>query len=269
MFVLANGAYKSGSTWLLSILSELKDFDEIPEPYRKQVHKQVWVDPVKLRAFLESGCYLERDFVSKGHYSGKKVRDMLLSKEGVIVLDITRDLPDTIVSHYYHFARMYSVDWSFDRYYWRVGRYKAFEIRRYHQTWNVPSPKVYVSSFERLKSDFGGEVRRIARAIGQELGDDDVERIREATTLSSMRKRRRSSGATQFFRKGEVGDWEAHFDERSLADIRSIEEHGLSLVDRGVYAVLFDLRNSARSRIGSLRALRRRSTAPNVGAHQS
>jgi hypothetical protein len=261
VFVLANGAYKSGSTWLLAILCELKKFYEIPEPYRKRVHKQVWVDPVKLRAFLESGCYRERDYISKGHYSSKKTRDLLLSHDDVTVFDITRDLRDTIVSHYYHFSRMYGVDWDFDKYYWRVGRYKAFEIRQYHQTWGISAPNVYVASFERLKRDFGGEVRQIARVLGMELDQAAVERVKEETSLSAMRNQRRKAGATKFFRKGEVGDWAAHFDERTLADVQRIEKHGLPLVERGIYALLFDVRNSVRFKARSLARTGARSAA--------
>ncbi|HEX7003908.1 MAG TPA: sulfotransferase domain-containing protein [Trueperaceae bacterium] len=259
MFVLANGAYKSGSTWLLTILTELKKFEEIPAPYRKQVFRQAWVDPARLEEFLESRCHHDHDYVSKGHYGGKRVRELLLSHEDVVVFDITRNLPDTVVSHYYHFTRMYRVDWSFRKYYWLVGRYKAFEVRRYHETWKEPHPNVYVSSFESLKRDFAGEVRRIAAVLSLEPDDEEIARIKEATSLSSMRARRGKAGAERFFRKGEIGDWQAHFDERMLADVQRIERYGLPPLDRAVYALLFDLRTSVRAWARKTMAVRSKS----------
>lgn len=245
MLVLANGAFKSGSSWLRAIVDEIKPFDEIPPEYRNPLHKKAWLDKHKIRPFLESGLHRSNDYLSKGHIYGRRYRDLLLAYPEVYVLDIVRDTRDAIVSHYYHFKRLYKVDWDFERFYWRVGRYKAYQIKLYHDTWDLPDESIYVSSYQRLKDEFETEVKRIGAFIGVDLDADELARIREATSLERMQADRgqdKLDEQQRFFRKGAIGDWREHFDEKSLADIDRIEAEGLRLVDQGVFHLAFSLR---------------------------
>jgi len=259
MLVIANGAFKSGSSWLLEILKQIRDFDEIPEQYRSSLYRQAWLDHKKALAFLESGYYRERDFISKGHFFGHRYRKLFLSYKDVYVFDITRDMKDSIASHYYHFKRVYGVDWDFPTFYWRVGRFKAYQIKLYHGTWYRSAPTVYVSSYERLKNDFEEEVHRIGRFIGVELEEGRIREIKEITSIESMRQARGQDKLREdqrFFRKGVVGDWRNHFNERMLRDVERIESRGLNPLDWSIYHLLFSLRPSLnfhfRARIKSL-----------------
>lgn len=246
MLVLANGAYKSGSTWLAAILWQIVgDAEPVPEAYRNRGARKGWLAERKIRPFLESGLHLERNYRSKGHIQSTRHRDLLLSHEGVVVFDITRDLRDAVVSHYYHFRRQKGMDWDFRTYYRRVGRYKAHQIVRYHEVWDVPSPQVYVSSFERLKTDFRAEVRRLAAVLGKELDDEAIEAIRQKTSLSSLARQWGQDSRPpeeRHFRKGGTGDWRDHFDEESLADIAAIERGELGTLDRLAYHSLITVR---------------------------
>ena len=250
MLVLANGAFKSGSSWLRAILAEMMPFEDVPESYRSGRHDQPWLDPTRMRAFLSSGDYLLGTYLSKSHVYGQRSRSLLLSHPNVLVFDIERDLRDAIVSHYYHFRRAYAVPWSFDRFYWRVGRFKAFQIRQYHLTWRAPHPQLYTSSYERLKTDFDAEARRLAAHLGLEPSEADLARIRDGTSIDTMRRVRNQDKLPpeqRFFRKGAVGDWHEHFDERALADIDRIAAAGLPALDRLAYHLLFDLRPRVQS----------------------
>lgn len=245
MLVLANGAFKSGSSWLRAILAEMRAFDDIPEAYRSSRHEQVWLDPARIEDFLRSGAYREGAYLTKSHLYGRRSRSLVLTHEDVLVFDIERDLRDAIASHYYHFKRSYGVDWSFERFYWRVGRFKAHQIRLYHLTWHEPHPQLYVASYERLQEDFLAEARRIATHLGIAPSDDELRRIQHATSIDTMQRVRRQDELPEeqrFFRKGVVGDWKNHFDAASLADIERIRRHGLPPLARLAYHALFDIR---------------------------
>lgn len=246
MLVVANGAFKSGSTWLQGIVQQMAPFEAIPDAFRSPFHRQPWLYGPRIEAFLASGVHESRDFVTKGHVYRRRQRDALLGGGAAVrILDIHRDLRDVVVSHYYHFLRERSVEWTFGTYYWRVGRYKAFQVIEFHRAWKDPAPNVYVSSYERLKEDFADEVRRIGAFLGIDLDSAEVERIREATSLRSMQQRRGEQDldeSKRFFRKGAVGDWRNHFDESMLEDLSHVERFGLGWAGALGYRVMFDVR---------------------------
>lgn len=262
MLVLANGAYKSGSSWLLAILKELAPFDEVPEEFRSPFHKQAWIDGPRLKDFLDSDCYVSRDIVSKGHFYGRRTRDLLLGHEHVFVLDIERDLKDSLVSHYYHVKRDRKLSWTFGEYYRRLGRYKATQILAYHATWREPAPNLYLSSYERLKSDFEGELTTIAAFLGIHVTPEKVAVIKERTSLPAMQRVRGQDKLPEeqrFFRKGIVGDWKNHFDEAMLLDLERVCSRGLGPLGATAYTLMFDVRPA-------VSATFRRLTKPVLGA---
>lgn len=95
-----------------------------------------------------------------------------------------------------------------------------------------------MTSYERLLADFASEVQQIGEFLGLALDDDEIERIRRETTLEALREKYGQSEDDEkptFFRKGVVGDWMGHFDERMLRDIKKIERSGMSLLDRAMF----------------------------------
>ncbi|MEM1422799.1 MAG: sulfotransferase domain-containing protein [Planctomycetota bacterium] len=70
------------------------------------------------------------------------------------------------------------------------------------------------TSYEALKSDTRGEMRRIVTHLGLELSDTRLERMIGAHTFDKTKAR---AGGDTFFRKGESGGWREHFDEDLLA----------------------------------------------------
>lgn len=253
MFVLANGAFKSGSTWLHTILKETGAFEKLPSEFcMDPTVSRHWLKPERVGAFLDSGVYHHANYLAKGHHFEKGVRELFLSHNDVYVLNIKRDLKDSLVAHFYHLIRQGKLGedlarperrrGSFSEYYWRLGRFKAQQIITYHRVWDAPSPRVYVSSFERLKTDFEGEVNRVGHFIGLDFSPEEISTIQEKTRLETLQKSRGQDDLPEhkrFFRKGLVGEWESHFDDQTLADVGKIEAQGLGKLDMLRYQAIF------------------------------
>jgi len=261
MLVLANGAFKSGSTWLREIVRHLLPFDPIPKQFQ---HPDLphWIDERKLRSFLAAGDHRTHSYLSKSHLYDPGLRDLLLSDDSVRVFNIKRDTRDVLVSHYFHVRRMKTISGSFSDYYWKLGRFKAWQIWRYHDVWNVPSPRLHSTSFERLKHSFSEEVHKIGDFLGVTLSPEDIGRIHLETSLQRLQENRGEAGkpqADRFFRKGEIGDWKNHFDQTILDDLAALGSKGLGFGEALKYKMIYDyrlrlkallrLRNSVTSRV--------------------
>lgn len=264
MFVLANGAFKSGSTWLFAILEATGTFNPLPEAFSMDAGgSRQWLKPERVGDFLESGVYHDANYLAKGHHFGNGVRELFLAHEDVYVFNIKRDLKDSLVAHFYHLIRQGKLSDAFakperrregfTKYYQRLGRFKAQQIITYHRVWDAPSPRVYVSSFERLKTDFEGEVRRIGLFVGFDFSAEDIAELKRKTSIQTLQKARgydKLPEHKRFFRKGLVGEWREHFDEATLADIENIEANGLGRLGTLRYRTLFGALRLRRQLLG-------------------
>lgn len=219
MLIVCNGAFKSGSTWLFNIAHDLSGGMPPPVEYLNPAWLNPSIDPAKLNALLAILKDSDR-FVVKNHFNTRDQRDALLSHPDVRVLNITRDLRDMIVSAYYHVRRVEHYEGDFARYYWETGRSTMLNVQRYHRLWNTGSPQVYTASYERLHSDFSGQVREIAAFLGVPATDVQIAGLRSETSLDALRARYGEDNANdKFFRKGVVGDWQNHLTPDIEADI--------------------------------------------------
>ncbi|MGH8070440.1 MAG: sulfotransferase domain-containing protein [Candidatus Entotheonellia bacterium] len=244
MLVLANGAFKSGSTWLRDIILQLRPFEPIPKQFQ---HPDLphWVDQRKLRSFLSQCDHRTQSYLSKAHLYDPGLRDALLADESVRVFNIKRDIRDVLVSHYFHVRRMNKFVGDFANYYWRLGRLKAWQMRQYHEVWSAASPRLYSTSFELLKNSFVDEVQRIANFLGVVLSDDRIAEIQQETSLQRLQEKRGEAGkpeAERFFRRGVIGDWKTHFDQEMLDDLAELESSGLGFAEALKYKLIFEYR---------------------------
>jgi len=244
MLVLANGAFKSGSTWLREIVRRLLPFEPIPKPFQ---HPDLphWIDERKLRPFLTRGEHHTRFYLSKSHLYDPSLRDLLLSDESVRVFNVKRDIKDVLVSHYFHIRRMKKVSGTFADYYWKLGRLKACQMQRYHDVWRDPSPRLFSTSFEKLKHSFTDEVCRIGDFLGVTLSPDQIAEIQQETSLQRLQEKRGEADkpeAERFFRRGEIGDWKMYFDQEMLDDLATLESRGLGFREALKYKLIFDYR---------------------------
>jgi hypothetical protein len=238
MLAIANGAFKSGSSWLFKILCCITQFPPPPKAYLNLEWKNPSLHPNQLAKFLASEDFSTQNYLCKNHFGNSRERNLLLSYPNVFVFNIKRDLRDVVVSAYYHDCRVQGFEGSFEDYYWVWGRLHAHKVRKYHSVWDVSSPQVYVSSYERLKQDFTLEVNEIANFLGFNLSIHQLEEIQFRTSFERFKQGEKStqtiqkSDETAFIRKGIVGDWKNHFNTQMLDDITAIEQNGLALPTR-------------------------------------
>ncbi|MEM6886539.1 MAG: sulfotransferase domain-containing protein [Pseudomonadota bacterium] len=229
MLVIANGAQKSGSTWLFNIIQNLIDFSDVPEDFlldRKNPNSEIVYE--RLPEFLEKVDYSETDYLLKNHFGRKEQRDVILGAQNTLVVNIKRDLRDAIVSAYYYNMMLTNKTRSFENYYWNEGRYLAGVIKNYHHNWeSSPSSRVLFMSYERLKADPVNEVIGVGRFLGFNTTRKKAQTALEATSMENLRKKYKDEGEIKFFRKGTTGDWRNHFHGLALEDIEEIDANGL------------------------------------------
>lgn len=226
MLIVCNGAAKSGSTWLYNVVHQMVRSPWPDRRYLTSSKKHPVIRPDALEGYLRAEDFQSNDVVTKAHYGNRQLRDLLLARPDVRVLDMTRDLHDVIVSSYYDSCRRHGFAGSFSAYYWLEGRSLAAYLIRYHRLWGDGHPQVFVTSFESLKNDFANEVRRIADFMGHTLDDAAIDTLRQATSIDTLRRKYDDDEKQPFFRKGVIGDWKNHFDPRMLRDLSRIEASG-------------------------------------------
>ncbi len=250
MLIVCNGAPKTGSTWVRHIVSNIIKYNDIPEDYTNKawgpIGEKRSIAPYKLKEFLNKADYSKRNYLSKNHFYDEATYLLLDNNPEVKIFCIERELKDVVVSYYYHQLRKENISIEFDKYYWRYGRYFVQFMLNYQKIWHQKNKKVYVSSYQNLKSDFNQECTKIANFLNIELSENQINEIKQDTSMDSMRKKwgeaDKSDDEVKFFRKGEVGDWENHFTETILDDYNKIIEGGLNGIDYIKYIMLYPIR---------------------------
>lgn len=225
MIIFANGAVKSGSTWLFQIVLELTGFGPPPASYANPAwtSRPVYsIDPSRLNEFLISYKNESGNILSKNHFSSKEERDCLLSQHSVRVLNIRRDIRDVVVSAYYHNQIKTGEKMDFKTYYWNQARFFVPRSLDYQIIWNIHSRRYLSLEYASLLSNFSHEVEKMARFLDISVSNPKIERIRQVTTPESLNQRYGFSDFNRA-RKGIVGDWQNHLDKEIENDIRMIQ----------------------------------------------
>jgi hypothetical protein len=244
MIVFANGASKSGSTWMYRMLRLMRPWEPIPERYR---HPNVedWLNPRHYGEFVRRYAEEPTSYLTKCHVYDQKTRDLFLEHDGVFVYIISRDVQDVLVSHYFHLMREGKMRGSFSGYYWTVGRYKALQMKRYDELWSVDHERVMRATFEELKEDTAGQIVKLARHIGVNLDASTTQEIREKTSLETLRRETDEDHLPEekrFFRKGIPGEGRRYLSERMKSDLSDIRAGRISQAFKAIYALQFEVR---------------------------
>jgi len=140
---------------------------------------------------------------------------------------VTRTAKDTAVSMYFHTFgfKMYEYDESIEHF---IGEFMAGRVE-YGPYWTHLSSwyaqrersNILVLHYEDMQRDLAATVARVAHFLDQALTNEEIERIAELSTFSSMKKDHRTSmqlwdeeqrkPGMPFMRKGKAGDWTNHF----------------------------------------------------------
>lgn len=211
MLVLANGAFKSGSTWLYCAVGRLTGFPPPPDEFRNPRWNTPSIDPEKLADALARLNYHVDDYLAKTHFGRPEQRDLILSFDDVYVLNIKRDMRDVVVSAYYHQCRK-GYEGSFQDFYWQRGKEVAQHVAAYRDVWSLESSRVHTSSFERMLEQGADELHQIGSFLGFQPTDGAIGEILEFLQIDHIRKAAgQEHNKIPFYRKGVAGDWKNHF----------------------------------------------------------
>ncbi len=224
MLVFANGAVKSGSTWLFHIVRELTGFGPPLARFAnpKWTNQPVYsIDQTRLAAFLNDAEVRAADRLAKNHFGGRAERDRLLADPLVRVVNIRREIRDVLVSAFYHDQTSQSPLRDFADYYWTEGRRLAQRVLDYQIIWAVRSPRYCCLTYEALLTDFAAEINRLGKCLEIALSPAEIERIRQSTSPAALNAQYPFSDFNRF-RRGQVGEWQSHFDAAMAADVAAI-----------------------------------------------
>jgi hypothetical protein len=236
MLIVGNGTFKSGSTWVLNIIQKMGEFLPPPAAYQNPGWKEPSIDRTKLADFLKRIDYTSTNYLVKNHFGKLSERDLLVGRPDVYIVNIHRDVRDVVVSAYYYYHKINFIDdVPFEKFYWSMGRQVTNNVSVYNQRWNVDAPNIHTLSYEALLADFMGEIRKISAFLNLSLSEQDMDDIRQATSMESLQQKYGESSLPtekRFFRKGIIGDWQNHLDERMLQDIERIQRQPLSYPEK-------------------------------------
>lgn len=217
MLIVANGAFKCGSTWQFQILTHLvPDLAEVEERFRDARWRNPSIDHSQIASFLAQRRHHDQNFVVKDHIRDLELGLLLIQDPHVLVCNQTRDLRDVLVSAYHHDKRLGRVgDEDANEYYWDRGWKRVEAVLHHHRFWNVGHPGVFVGSYEGLHADFAAEAGSLAAFVGTEANGERIAEIKGLTSRESAR----ASGPGTHFRKGIVGDWKQTLNDDVVVDI--------------------------------------------------
>ena len=153
---------------------------------------------------------------------------------------VKREAKDCLVSYFHNFKNMFDYNVSFDDFF-EIYRQKGLILgdpTDHAISWwlNKDEDNFLFTTYEEMKEDIRGVIKRVATFLNKELSDDTVEMIVEHTSFEKMKANpmsNKSEIVENFLRKGIVGDWVNYMceDQRVLVDCRvkeACEKHGIT-----------------------------------------
>ena len=142
---------------------------------------------------------------------------------------VFREPKDCLVSYFHHLQNFFGYNGSFDEFF---DMYKRQDLLFGNPTdhaiswWEHKDEDNFMfTTYEEMKEDIRGVIKKIAAFLNKELTDEIVEKIVEHTSFEKMKANpmsNRSEVVENFIRKGIVGDWVNYMseDQRALVDCR-------------------------------------------------
>ena len=219
MIIICNGAFKSGSSWLMNIVRQLTDPVPIEQEWRNPNWSSPSIAPEKLDGFIRAHQDLEGHFVSKNHLASPADRKVLLENgyRNVFVLNITRDIRDVVVSAYYHAVRVESYTGPFESFFKERGANVAKRVCAYNELWSARDDRLHISSYERLQLDGINEITAISKFLLLDSDEEKIRQVYEKTRFDAWKERTGSP----HMRKGVIGDWKNHLTESDIGKLRA------------------------------------------------
>tara|TARA_B100000989_G_scaffold287286_1_gene256782 strand:+ start:1399 stop:2196 length:798 start_codon:yes stop_codon:yes gene_type:complete len=258
MLIICNGNFKSGSTWLHFIISEILRLKEIhifdtKEKYTNNVNSPTSIIESKLSKFLKNEDYKTNYYLTKSHYLSKKTFNMRTDNH-IKFLFINRDIYDVIVSHFHHFNLRSKLKLSFQTYFFFIGKLKAYEVIMLRKLYRKFANKKNSFLYNDLINNFEDSVNKISNYL--ELGDFDksqLKAIKKSTSIEIMREKINNGELTYYsqtnFKKrkellkfGKSGNWKNYFTTKNEKTVNNILSDNTSIILKINYFIFFTLR---------------------------
>ncbi|KAK7474546.1 hypothetical protein BaRGS_00034191, partial [Batillaria attramentaria] len=158
-----------------------------------------------------------------------RIRSKIKEKK-VKILHVYRNPKDVVVSLYFHSRQNptmthITIDTMLDKYFFSQDPVnKNCTFFKYHKDVDAffkanPDIPVFSTSFENMKEDLAGEVRRVAEFLGVSHTPEFCRQVADACGFDRLKEADKTKNQlltappVQMFRKGEVGDWKNHLTE--------------------------------------------------------
>lgn len=182
VLILNNGAPKSGTTWVQKICVKMLDPD-FPDRKWRNFWKNPSIDPEKLQQYHASREWQEGRVLVKTHFAYEPKYSFLL-EPNVRIIVTSRNLPDSVLSWFYHQVRKKGVGLEEkDGWLGTVGFEFADRLIEHRHTWRGKSNVLDVR-YEDMLADAPGKVAEIAAFLDADISPKRAARIAERTQQS-------------------------------------------------------------------------------------
>ncbi|XP_059177398.1 sulfotransferase 6B1-like [Physella acuta] len=134
----------------------------------------------------------------------------------------TRNPKDVAVSLYNHHINLTDMFSGYNSQFkdwmplWLNGTVEYGSFVEFHQKWDqaireFPDHPILIMSYEKMKQDLEGAVRRLATFLEVDLTEEQIQDITRAAEFDVMKAKFKGSPSDVLIRKGEVGDWKNWF----------------------------------------------------------
>ena len=216
---------KSGTTWTQQIVRLVYSRGQVHED-DPSLHAIIpWLDDSEDLPDLSVVDDMPSPRVFKSHNPYHLLPKRLTEANRLIY--VTRNAKDTALSMYFHTfgCWMYEYDEPIEHFIaeFIAGRVEYGPYWTHLRSWyeQRDRPNLLVLHYEVMQDDLKIAVQSVARFLDQDLTDEEIDRIAEASTFGSMKQDPRTSmqmwdeeqrkPGMPFMRKGKVGDWQNHF----------------------------------------------------------
>ncbi len=145
---------------------------------------------------------------------------------------VFREPKDSLVSYFHHYQNLLGYNGSFDEYFemYKRGELVFGDPFDHAISWweNKEKDNFLFVTYEEMKEDIRGVIKKIAKFLDKDLSVETVEKIIEHTSFEKMKVNpmvNKSEIMDNFMRKGVIGDWVNYMnkDQRALVDSRAKE----------------------------------------------